>query len=452
MGHLHGGAGGSRRGLRGTSETAAIWPRGLLWLLLLGPLFFASYGAANHWAASRSAVPSIVFGWERHIPFLPWTILPYWSIDLFYAASLLLCRTHLELARHARRLLTAQVLCIGAFVLAPLRFSTSRPPVEGPFGALFDALAGFDLPFNQAPSLHIVLLLVLWDFYRRRAHGFGRLAVHAWSALVGVSVLTTYQHHFIDIPTGLLAGALCLWLWPLEGARPAWAWTRSPARRRLAAIYAAAALGLALTAGIDRWAWWLYWPAASLALVAACYAWLGAEGFQKRSDGRHSLGSRLLLWPYRIGARLNARGWTRGLPASVALDEGRVWLGRVPLPWERDHRRFAQIVDLTAELAVHRAGTRSIALLDLIEPSPEQLLRAAQAVEDAAAHGPVLVCCALGYSRSAAVAAVWLSAFGPRLTVEDAVQAIRAARPQVVLKSTWLAAIEQAVANRRSMP
>jgi hypothetical protein len=29
--------------------------------------------------------------------------------------------------------------------------------------------------------------------------------------------MTTYQHHFIDIPTGFLLGLLCLWLWPREG-------------------------------------------------------------------------------------------------------------------------------------------------------------------------------------------------------------------------------------------
>lgn len=425
---------------------AALWQRGLVWLLLLGPLFFASYGAANHFTAARPEVPSIVFGWERHLPFWPWTIVPYWSIDFFYAASLLLCRSRLELARHARRLLTAQVLCIAGFVLAPLRFSMPRPRVEGPFGALFDALAGFDLPFNQAPSLHIVLLLVLWDFYRRRLHGAGKLAAHVWSALVGLSVLTTYQHHFIDIPTGLLVGAACLWLWPLDGDRPRWSWTDSPKRRRLAGAYAAAAIVFALIAGIDRWTWSLYWPAVSLALVAACYAGLGAEGLQKRAGGRHSLGSRLLLWPYRAGAWLNARWWTHGLPSSVAIGDGRVWLGRAPLPWERDHRRFPQIVDLAAELALHRSGVHSIAWLDLVEASPEQLLHVARAVEEAAVRGPVLVCCALGFSRSAAVAAVWLGVYGPPLSSEDAVREIRTARPQAVLKRSWLDAIAQALA------
>src|SRR5205814_9521381 len=147
---------------------------------------------------------------------------------------------------------------------------TPRPPVEGWAGRLFDALAGFDLPFNQAPSLHIVLLLILWDFYRRRLHGPRKGALHIWSALVGISVLTTYQHHFIDVPTGLLAGALCMWLWPLDGRRPLWQWTASPARRRLAFMYGSSALALALLAGMGRAWWWLHWPAASLALVALC--------------------------------------------------------------------------------------------------------------------------------------------------------------------------------------
>ena len=426
-----------------------FWKPGLCWLLVLGPLFFVSYGFANHWAAAQPAVPSIVFEWERHVPLWPWTILPYWSIDLFYGLSLLICTSRLELARHARRLLTAQLVCIGSFMLFPLRFSTPRPAVEGWAGGLFDALAGFDLPFNQAPSLHIVLLLILWDFYRRRVRGLAKGLVHGWSALIGISVLTTYQHHFIDIPTGLLAGALCLWLWPLQGERPRWQWSRSPARRHLALRYGAGALVLALLAGIGRAWWWLYWPAASLALVALCYAALGPAGFQKRANGRHSLASRLLFLPYRVGAWINARCWTRGVPASMPLGE-RLWLGRAPLPWEADHRRFARILDVSSELALHHPGTRSQGWLDLTEPDPEQLLDAARLLQQALAEGPVLLCCALGFSRSAAVAATWLCVYGPHMEVEQAVQEIRRSRPQVVLKPRLLWTIEQAVASARA--
>jgi len=136
------------------------------------------------------------------------------------------------------------------------------------------------------------------------------------------------------------------------------------------------------------------------------------------------------------------------LAESVALDD-RVWLGRAPLPWEADHRRFAQIVDVTSELSLHHRGTRAHGWLDLTEPTCGQLLTAALAVQRAAASGPVLVCCALGFSRSPAVAATWLCVYGPRASVDDAVQQIRHARPQVVLTPQLVRVIEQAVAAAR---
>ena len=92
---------------------------------------------------------------------------------------------------------------------------------------------------------------------------------------------------------------------------------------------------------------------------------------------------------------------------------------------------------------------RSLPWLDLVVPEPAQLVAAADAVEAAASRGPVLVCCALGYSRSAAVAVVWLCIHGPRLAVPDALRAVRAARPQIVLHAGWLDAIEAAVQSAR---
>ena len=53
----------------------------------------------------EALAPSIVFAWERSIPFLDWTIIPYWSINVFYGLSLFVCATRTELDTHARRLL-----------------------------------------------------------------------------------------------------------------------------------------------------------------------------------------------------------------------------------------------------------------------------------------------------------------------------------------------------------
>lgn len=63
------------------------WRRALLWLAFLGPFFFISYGGSNWLASQRTDVGAIVFAWERHIPFVAWTIVPYWLIDRNYSAT-----------------------------------------------------------------------------------------------------------------------------------------------------------------------------------------------------------------------------------------------------------------------------------------------------------------------------------------------------------------------------
>lgn len=431
------------------------WRPGLLALLVLGPLFFITYGGANQWAAGLAEVPSIVFAWEQHIPLLPWTILPYWSIDLFYGLSLLMAPSVFLLRRHVLRLLTAQLVSVSCFVLWPLRFSTPRPALDGWEGVLFDALASFDLPYNQAPSLHIVLLVVLWDFYRRLLRGAWRWVLHGWSALIAVSVLTTYQHHFIDVPTGMLVGAFCLWLWPLQGDVP-WLASRPYRDRRharLAMAYAAGAvllawLALALGSSWSRAAWWLMWPAAACLLVALGYGGWGPAVFQKHGHGRHAVASRWLLAPYRWVAWLNARAWTWRLPASVPVADG-VWLGRLPLPWETSHRDFRVIVDLTAELDAGHRGTHAVPMLDLHVPDSTRLREAAELVERlrTPASGQVLVACALGISRSAAVVVTWLCITGRADSVDAACDMVHRVRPQIRLSPEWRVCIAQAVAG-----
>jgi protein-tyrosine phosphatase len=54
-------------------------------------------------------------------------------------------------------------------------------------------------------------------------------------------------------------------------------------------------------------------------------------------------------------------------------------------------------------------------MLDLVPPDPASLADAAGAIEALRARGPVLVCCALGFSRSACAIAAWLVSTGPRV-------------------------------------
>jgi protein-tyrosine phosphatase len=428
-----------------SSQVKRPWRRAAGWLALLAPLFYLSYGLANYLAAGRASVPSIVFDWERGMPFWAWTIFPYWSINVFYGLSLFTARNRFELDRHGARLLTAQLMAVSCFIIWPLRYSFGQPEADGAAGFMFAALRGFDQPFNQAPSLHIALAVILWDWYRRRITPvWARVVLHVWALAICGSVLTTYQHHFIDIPTGALLGVVCVWLWPLErrvALLKAWRLTRDPQRGKLAGFYALGAVASAwIGIALGGVALWLCWPAAALLAVALNYAGFGARGFQMGRDGGMAWAARWLLMPYRMGAAINAWLWTHRQPAASVVQPG-ILLGRVPTAREWHAAGRPLLLSLCAELqlpAEARADARCLPLLDLVVPPPALLSRAAGLLQRQARQGEgVWICCALGYSRSAAAVVSWLCATGQARNTDHAQAMVRSVRPQIVLRRPW---------------
>jgi membrane-associated phospholipid phosphatase len=114
-------------------------------------------------------------------------------------------------------LLAVLAVSLVCFALIPMRYTFMRPETSGLTGLLFDALNAFDMPYNRAPSLHISVLVILWMRFQSCLSGGARLALACWFALIGVSVLTTYQHHVIDVAAGYAVGWLgtklpCRWM------------------------------------------------------------------------------------------------------------------------------------------------------------------------------------------------------------------------------------------------
>lgn len=421
------------------------WGLACVLLALAGALFFSSYGFANWLASQRADVPSFYFHWERGIPFVPWTIVPYWSIDLLYGISFFLWRTRAALLTHVKRLVAAQLISVACFIAFPLRFAFTRPAADGLPGQLFTLLGGFDLPFNQAPSLHISLLIILWVAFAAHLPSRWHWLLHGWFALIGVSVLTTWQHHLIDVPTGALVGWLCVYLFPLRLPAIA-AGAPDAATRRLARRYAMGAVAtlpcalLALGASVTL-ALLLLWGALALACVARIYALAAPAWFQKDSDGTMAIAARWVLAPYLLGAFLNSRWWTRRAPQASAIADG-VWVGRFPTLADLRAMGADAVLDLSAELPRAVAGDslayRCVPMLDLTVPTAAQLDQAVAQLDAWQAAGRrVLVSCALGYSRSAMVVAAWLARHQVEANAAAAVEAalahMRTHRPAVVL-------------------
>ena len=450
----------------------------LLKLALVGALFYTSYGLSNHYAASLAYVPEVAFAWERGIPFWAWTIVPYWSLNLMYAAAFFLCRNACEQNRYVARLVSAQIIATICFMLFPLHFGWPKPPTDGLWGWLFDSLVAFDLPYNQAPSLHIALSIIIGAFYWTRFPKI-RLPILLWQNLIALSVLTTYQHHFIDVPTGALLGWLVLWAIPQHGVSPfrrpfdtqgrlntskasfceaktseasfREAKTSPETRSReikIAMLYLAGAALSALPA-LFGGAWlWTLWVSASLSVVAFAYLTGNAAVFQKQADGRLSAAATILLLPYLAGVRLNMAYWLSG-KAKMARVRDDVWIGSV----SGISDDLPAVLDVCAEYPRprYRGAYRVLPLLDMVAPSENDLVQAASLLEALRRqHGKVLTCCALGYGRSAAVVLTWLLVYGGCRDLAQATAELKQARPQMVLPPETAKAVEAAAGRLKT--
>ena len=440
----------------------------LLKLALVGILFYASYSLSNHYAASLAYVPEVAFAWERNIPFWEWTILPYWSLNLMYAAAFFLCRDTREQSRYVARLVLAQIVATTCFMLFPLHFGWSKPPTDGLWGMMFDSLVAFDLPYNQSPSLHIALSIIVGTFYWTRFPKI-RLPILLWQSLIALSVLTTYQHHFIDVPTGALLGWLVLWAIPKHGVspfrRPFGTQGRlktseasfceaktSPATRsreiKTTILYLAGAVLSALPSFFSG-AWlWMLWVSVSLSVVAFAYLTGNAAVFQKQADGRLSAAATILLLPYLAGVRLNMAYWLSGKAKTAQVRDG-VWIGSV----SGISDDLPAVLDVCAEYPRprYRGAYRVLPLLDMVAPSENDLVQAASLLEALRRqHGKVLTCCALGYGRSASVVLTWLLVYGGCRDLAQATAELKQVRPQMVLPPETAKAIEAAAGRLKT--
>ena len=235
----------------------------------LSVLFLIVYGGCNWITAHRGDVGVFYFEWERAIPFVPFLILPYMSIDLFYIAAPFLCRSERELSIFAKRVVAAILFAGTCFLLFPLRFAFPRPHANGWIGAIFDWFREMDAPYNLFPSLHAALWLFLVNIYARHLRGVFLIGAMVWFALIALSPVLTYQHHIIDIGAGFVLAGYCFYFF-----------RESPAKLPV----------------IKNQRVGFYYSAAAIFLFAFALLAVKRLGFLAKSFSRHCC--RCLLWSW----------------------------------------------------------------------------------------------------------------------------------------------------------
>src|SRR2546429_6760475 len=116
----------------------------------LSVLFLVVYSGCNWITGQRGYVGSFYFQWERAIPFIPFMILPYMSIDLFFVAAPFICRTDEDLRVFSRRVIFSILIVCLFFFVFPLLFFFSPSPVHGSLGW------GVYLFFRMIFSFHVL--------------------------------------------------------------------------------------------------------------------------------------------------------------------------------------------------------------------------------------------------------------------------------------------------------
>jgi hypothetical protein len=410
----------------------------------LSVLFLVVYGSCNWITGQRSQVGSLYFQWERAIPFVPFMILPYMSIDLFFIAAPFLCRTDEELRIFSRRVVAAILIAGLCFLLFPLRFAFPRPHASGWLGAIFDWFRGMDSPFNLLPSLHAALLLFLVDLYARNLRGVFLFAAMLWFFLIGLSPLLTYQHHVIDIIGGFALAGYCFYFF------------REPSlagpvvvNRRIGSYYAAgAAVVLLIGAIFWPWGFLLFWPGIALGIVASAYFGAGPAVFHKTKK-KLPWSTRFVLAPCLVGQYLSLLYYCRQCRPWDEITPG-VWIGGKLGSRSADialRSGVAAVLDLSAEFSeakpFREINYRNIPILDLTAPTQAQLAEMAEFIGNHSRNGVVYVHCKIGYSRSAAAVAAYLVMSGKVNTAEEAFAIIRRARPSVVIRPEVISALSE---------
>lgn len=162
---------------------------------------------------------------DSMVPFIGWTFIIYLTLYLYYPAAAWFGRVNDHRIRemfafHQALFIITWVVNL-VFIIFPTEvYIRNQIPAdiragEGFWGFWFgDLMHNTDMPYNAWPSLHVVQSLMIVLLLRRWGIIYRWKEALAWVAWIGlcVSVMTTKQHFFWDLITGIATGLVC-WYW-----------------------------------------------------------------------------------------------------------------------------------------------------------------------------------------------------------------------------------------------
>jgi membrane-associated phospholipid phosphatase len=172
------------------------------------PVYFLAPAAAIF----ATHIPALPF--ERHLPLLPWMVIPYLSIVPAFLLPLWLM-TPAQMRGLLWQTAACSLIAGIFFVVLPTRAGYPDVAPEGWGSSLLTLLRTVDVKGNLFPSLHVAFgtLIALSCLHNQKTRG--RILIAVWLVLMIMSTLFTHQHHIADVVAGVLLGG---GVWRFVGA------------------------------------------------------------------------------------------------------------------------------------------------------------------------------------------------------------------------------------------
>lgn len=184
-------------------DLRAVWKTYGYWAFWIGVAFFSIYPTCNWLTSQRSDIHQLYLDAELTIPFVPEFFWIYISLYLLFILPPFFLSVS-QLVLLGKRILVGTLLGGVIFLLFPSRLGFERIHPEGFYGEMFGNLFTIDLPYNMAPSMHILYsAFILLAIYAASPKKVFRVLALAWLFLIALSTLMVHQHHLIDIISAL---------------------------------------------------------------------------------------------------------------------------------------------------------------------------------------------------------------------------------------------------------
>jgi hypothetical protein len=177
-------------------------------------LSLSGYLLVLNWRGPAGAARTTWTAWDEHIPFAPAWVWVYF-LPYLIGPILVGILSRDTFAWFIRRGLVVVFVTLVIFVVYPTQ--TVRPAAkdlgEGLTARLYQNMVTVDdPPANAAPSFHVSLTCLLaWALARDFPRW--RLAAFAGAGVVWLATLLTWQHHLIDVGTGILLATVVATPW-----------------------------------------------------------------------------------------------------------------------------------------------------------------------------------------------------------------------------------------------